>query len=80
MMFEGEISDELLMIIYIFITMIAVYVILSIVFYTWNKKGKAYKTRKAKQTIREQYSTDLSAIETTNTDQTIHENRTQNPT
>jgi hypothetical protein len=49
MMFEGEITNELSMLIYIFIALITIYVIITVVFSIWHKKGKAYEIRKQKE-------------------------------
>jgi len=80
MLFEGEITEELLMLVYGFAILIGIYVIIAIVLFLGNRKGKKYEKKKRQQVLQQEYS----SFETRETqDQSIDEEQkepSQHPT
>lgn len=55
MLFEGEITEELLMLVYGFAILIGIYVIIAIVLFFGYRKGKKYENKKRQQGIKREH-------------------------
>ena len=56
MLFEGEITEELMMLIYGFVILITIYVIVALVLFFGHRKGKNYEEKKRMQQLNKYYN------------------------
>lgn len=55
MLFEGEITEDLMMLVYSFAIFIGLYVIFAIVLFFGHRKGKQYEHKKRQLVLQEEY-------------------------
>ena len=56
MLFEGEITEELMLLIYGFVILIIIYVIFALVLFFGHRKGKNYEEKKRMQQLNKYYN------------------------
>jgi large-conductance mechanosensitive channel len=80
MLFEGEITEELMMLIYGFAILIISYVIVALVLFFVHRKGKNYEEKKRMQQLNKYYDSIEPEKKSTQSDNKEMDQGKQNPT